>query len=374
MNSTNCSLPVKKSRNSNLELYRIIVMLLIVAHHYVVNSGLTLSDGPIYSESFSWRSVFIFIFGAFGKTGINCFVFITGYFMCKSQISAKKFAKLFLEVAFYRVVIYIIFLLTGYETLSRESLIKLLPVNAIGNNFTGTFLIFFLCIPFINILVRNMTQKQHILLLALASFTYILLGTVRRVTMNYVTWFIVLYLIASFIRLYPRKIFDNTKLWGLLSLASILLSACSVIFCARFMKGFSPYFFVTDSNTLLAVITAVCSFLFFKNVKIKNSKFINTVSASTFGVLLIHSNSEAMRTWLWKTVLKTTDFYSSQFLILHAVCSVIGIFIVCVFIDFLRIKLIETPFFKLWDSHWESILKKYHSLEDKICKKININS
>ena len=27
------------TRNSNLELYRIIVMLLIVAHHYVVNSG-----------------------------------------------------------------------------------------------------------------------------------------------------------------------------------------------------------------------------------------------------------------------------------------------------------------------------------------------
>ena len=32
--------PQVKQRNSNLELYRIIVMLLIVAHHYVVNSGL----------------------------------------------------------------------------------------------------------------------------------------------------------------------------------------------------------------------------------------------------------------------------------------------------------------------------------------------
>ena len=31
---------MQKVRNSNLELYRIIVMLLIVAHHYVVNSGL----------------------------------------------------------------------------------------------------------------------------------------------------------------------------------------------------------------------------------------------------------------------------------------------------------------------------------------------
>ncbi len=30
----------QKVRNSNLELYRVIVMLLIVAHHYVVNSGL----------------------------------------------------------------------------------------------------------------------------------------------------------------------------------------------------------------------------------------------------------------------------------------------------------------------------------------------
>ena len=32
--------PQAKQRNSNLELYRIIVMLLIVAHHYVVNSGM----------------------------------------------------------------------------------------------------------------------------------------------------------------------------------------------------------------------------------------------------------------------------------------------------------------------------------------------
>lgn len=27
-------------RNSNIELYRIIVMLFIVSHHYLVNSGL----------------------------------------------------------------------------------------------------------------------------------------------------------------------------------------------------------------------------------------------------------------------------------------------------------------------------------------------
>ena len=35
-------------RNTNLEFYRVIVMLLIVAHHYVVNSGLMtiMEDNP----------------------------------------------------------------------------------------------------------------------------------------------------------------------------------------------------------------------------------------------------------------------------------------------------------------------------------------
>ena len=36
-----------KERFSNLELYRIICMMLIVAHHCVVNSGLTSPEGPM---------------------------------------------------------------------------------------------------------------------------------------------------------------------------------------------------------------------------------------------------------------------------------------------------------------------------------------
>lgn len=45
--------PQVKQRNSNLELYRIIVMLLIVAHHYVVNSGMIeeMTKDPLSSRS-----------------------------------------------------------------------------------------------------------------------------------------------------------------------------------------------------------------------------------------------------------------------------------------------------------------------------------
>lgn len=65
-----------KERSSNLELYRILVMLLIVAHHYVVNSGLL---DVMNQDILSSNTTFYSLFGAWGKTGINCFVLITGY-------------------------------------------------------------------------------------------------------------------------------------------------------------------------------------------------------------------------------------------------------------------------------------------------------
>lgn len=346
---------VPKSRDSNIELYRIISMLLIVAHHYVVNSGLD-SEKYIFSNLTSGRSVFLLLFSAWGKTGINCFMMITGYFMCRSQITVKKFVKLLAQIYFYRIIFYCIFLFTGYTPFSLTELAKaVLPVSEIEHNFTGCFILFFLCIPFLNILVRNMTEKQHIHLLMLTGFMYIFFGTVPKMNlnMNYVSWFCVIYFIASYIRLYPKKIFENTAFWGCASLVSILLSAASVLVCAfanqKFGINVSPFAFVTDSNTFLAAATGVSTFMFFKNLKIRNSKIINTVSASTFGVLLIHANSNSMRSWLWGDLLNNTGMYSSGWLVLHAVISVPAIFAVCSLIDILRIRFIEKPLFNLLD-------------------------
>lgn len=48
-------------RDSGLELFRIITMLVIVAHHYFVNSGL---KGLVYDSSeLSGNSIFLLIFG-----------------------------------------------------------------------------------------------------------------------------------------------------------------------------------------------------------------------------------------------------------------------------------------------------------------------
>ena len=188
-----------KQRYSNLELYRIIIMILIVAHHYVVNSGLivTMEQAPT-----SIKSIYLYIFGMWGKTGINCFILITGYFMCQSKITLRKFTKLVLWILFYRIAIYLIFCAFGYINYSTIILLqKLLIINNISDGFTSCFIVFFLTIPFLNILIKNMNKSQHLLLLALSLFIYTFWAQIPyyEVRMNYVIWFDILYLISSYL-------------------------------------------------------------------------------------------------------------------------------------------------------------------------------
>ena len=375
MNAT-ADTTLKTGRNSNLELFRIVTMFLIVAHHYVVNSGITVS---IYADPFSARSLFLLLFGAWGKTGINCFVLITGYFMCKSKITVKKFLKLLVEVLLYRCVIYVLFCVFGYEKFNIISFIaRFWPIKSVDNGFTSCYFIFFLLIPFLNILIQQMTEKQHIRLLLLCVLVYVVFGTIPSipVTMNYVSWFCVLYFIASYIRLYPKKLFDNTALWGWISLLMLFLASLTVVACAWLSSRLHrdmAYYLLSDSNKVFAVLVAVCGFMFFKNIRIKQNRFINATAMTMYGVLLIHANDELMRQWLWRDVLKVPQMYTSPWLVVHAIVSVVLVFSVCSVIDYLRIKCIETPLFRLYDKPFSKVSGWFSRIEDKWCDKLNIS-
>jgi len=369
----------KSHRESNIELFRIIAMLLIVAHHYVTSSGLTLADGPIFSDPLSWRSMFLLLLGAWGKTGINCFMLITGYFMCTARLTAKKYAKLLFEVQFYRIVIFGVFCICGKVGFSLTNILMvLLPITEVGTSFTSAFLCFYLCIPFCNVLVQNLSERQHVRLLLLSCFIYVFFGTIKvlPVTMNYVSWFIVLYFISSYVRLYPKNVFQSKKVWGWASVISIGLSAASVVVCTWLGAKIgtnSPYAFVADSNTFLAVATGFSTFMLFRNIKIPYSGAINAVASTTFGVLLIHANSYVRR-WLWNDVFRCVDTYDHALMPLYTIGGSILVFVVCAGIDLCRQYCVEKPFFKLWDKVWPGAVEKWEQLEEKISKKCNISA
>ena len=331
-------------------------MLLIVAHHYVVNSGLL---DVMQGEPMATKSIYLYLLGMWGKTGINCFVLITGYFMCRSHITARKFLKLFLEVMFYNIVIWAIFVGTGYENFSVRLMVKeLLPFTSVATGFTSCFLLFYLFIPFLNVLVGNMDRKKHLRLVLLCLFTYTVLGSIPKihVVFNYVTWFSVLYFISSYIRLYGLFPKLKNSQWGWLTLLSVVVAMASVVCIIAIhlhlgiqLDLYSPYGLVSDSNALMAVVVSVCAFMYFKDLKIRQSKWINTVSASTFGVLCIHANSDTMRQWLWKDVADCVSQYTNQYIVWHSLLVVLSVFVVCILLDYIRIHTLEKWIFRFLD-------------------------
>lgn len=336
-------------RQSNIELFRIIVMLSIVAHHFVVNSGLLGLMSPTLNVA---NDVYLWLFGMWGKIGINCFVLITGYFMCTSQFTWKKFIKLVCEIEFYKILIYIAFLFFGRESISITRIFQVLsPITDLTTDFVSGFLVMFLLVPFLNILIHNLSKKQHLYLIGLSLLFFTVWDQFPSVTipMSYPIWFSVIYIIGAYIRHYPLQnnvahfLFDSKLGAGLMLCAA--MSSVIIMLLLRQLEIISwwPHKWVVDSNAPLAVLTSISLFNYFRKLDVKPNKLINTISASTFGVLLIHANSDAMRTFLWKDICDCTSWHSSPWLPLYLVIVVLMVYVTCTIIDMLRINLLEKP-------------------------------
>ena len=306
-----------KYRNSNLELFRILLMLMIIAHHYVVNSGLE----EVWSATDeTGNSLFLALFGWSGKTGINCFILITGYFMCQKSFSWQKFLKLLFEVQFYATAIYLIFLLGGrpFSWGELKDMVLWIPLG-VGHGFVGSFIVLYLLIPFVNQLVKAMTKREFQYLLVLLIGIYSVVGTfVPFGIYEYIGGYVTVYLVGAYIRLYGIPLIRSRLrevLFMLASLLAVYFSIIAVFYLVK-MKGgeleiWSLYYFVSDSNKILALLSSVSLFLFFKDLKIPHYVWINKMATATFGVLLIHGNSNAMREWLWRGVLKNVSYFNS---------------------------------------------------------------
>ena len=344
-------------------------MLLIVAHHYVVNSGLIQAIGE---NPDSPSAIPMMLFGAWGKTGINCFLLITGYFMCLSEYRWEKLLKLYLQIVFYTILIYIIFLITGHEQVTVKNILHLFfPIKGLtSGHFISCFLVFYLFIPFLNIFIKSLSRQQHGKLALLLVSCYSILPSLGiSLPLNYIGWFSIIYILAAYIRIYGFPVGLTTSQWGWIALASVVISSLSVVGFVWLYEmhminkiGHNAYFFISDSNKILALLTALSSFMFFKEIRIPHSRLINIVGGATFGVLLIHANSNAMRQWLWKETVDCIGHFDDDIFLtfIYAFSSVLLIFIICVGIDWFRSSLLEERYIRVVKKTFIKLINSFH--------------
>lgn len=270
--------------------------------------------------------------------------------MCNSMISLRKFLKLYLEIIFYHFAIWFIFIACGLSKFNLQMMaVWLLPLHHLSDNFTQGYMALFLCIPFLNVLLRNLNQSSHAVLIGVGLTIYSFLYQIPmlKINYNYLSWFIVVFCIAAYIRKYGLFRNDDRKFWGIVSVLMILLSMVSVVVCVWF--GQWQYSLVGECMAWGAILTSVSVFMYFKNIQIPYVKSINLIASTTFGVFLIHAHSNTMRRWLWGDIVDAVGHYGVRHHVLYAMGCVAAVFVVCSIIDLIRIYCLEQPLFRFLD-------------------------
>lgn len=130
-------------------------MLSIIAHHSVVNSGLTSTYDYLHPTA---QQYFFEVWGMWGKTAINSFILISGYFLCKQILTWKRYVKLLFEILFYSYIIQLIFWSTGYEAFTLVGVVK--PIvslfQSINSDFVASFMVFYAFVPLYNKLIGTL--------------------------------------------------------------------------------------------------------------------------------------------------------------------------------------------------------------------------
>lgn len=347
---------LKAQRNSNIELLRIIAMLMIVAHHYVTDSLplYYLSDGPN-----KWLSELLY---SYGKTGVNIFVLITGYYMVNMKFNLKRPLKIMGQVWFYSVMTLIVCLaipsvseqIDGYQIFK-----SFFPISLNQYWFATQYILLLAVAPFLNRFAHSASKDQlTICVIVLVVFNSVV-PTVHAALTDYLAtlvyspagWFAMLYLLAARIRLYSPDCVDRKELcrhalsaiaWGISIPAWAW--ARQILFEITGNEQFFGFLTLTQIDwSLFGLMCALELFQLFRLMKPFYCRWINLLASFSFGVYLFHAHTfySAIR----NAIFSWTEPAHAVELVLQALTVVIGRYLAGSVVDLVRQKTVG----RLWD-------------------------
>ena len=282
------TMTARKTRDSNMELLRLVAMLLVMMVHASYRALPKPTPEAIAADSVS---MFLQIMvESFTVVGVNVFIMLSGWYGIRLRWS--RLIELFFQVAFFTILcLGVYYALT--DTLPPSPFLSILMLHEGDYWFVKTYLALYLISPVLNAFVQTATQRQMVVtLLSLFVFQW-LYGWVFEAT----TWlragyslpsFVYLYLFARYLNIYKPSF---TK-WRPRTDLCIYLSICMAVTVAYFLlkRHFNLGGLLWFYNSPTAIIAAMFLLLFFSKLTF-HSKVVNWLGISALAVYLTHSNS-----------------------------------------------------------------------------------
>ena len=342
----------KKKRDANIELLRIVAMLMIITLHFNIHSKALL----VLGEPASNVQIFATVLEAIAITGVNVYVLISGYYLSSSKVRLSKVLLLILQVYFYTLLISCAMMFVGAYSVKPEdkldrALRYLFPISSEHYWFVTAYVIMYVLAPVMNAAVNTLKRKQlkTVIIGLLTWFCFIKsivpvkFGTDR---MGYdFGWFICLYLIAAYIRKYNIVLFRDAKKSTLVYLISVVvIAAFSLVFYKiNFDTGNFNYYAEVPChyNFFFALTGALGLFSVFRFMRLKENllaEVIRIIAPYTLGVYLLHMHFEIADRWVeWiEQIIGETPLDNVLMFFIHLVVSVLIVFFAGIFVDWIR--------------------------------------
>ena len=340
-------------RNYSIDLLKCLSMLMVIILH-LKSYGLRSVEYNPYSAVGITSS----LLQSFSIVGVNVFVLITGYFSSGKIVSIskesllgqyKRLIPLWIQVEMYSIGIYLILCAipqSGIKFTIQQLIKQSFPVLTNQYWFFSEYFLLVLIAPFINVLIHKLNQKEYQCLLIVLLGTFSIIPTINIFGESLGTeygfsllWFVVLYTIGGYIRNYKIK----SRRYGWIYLLFVvgffichLLSNVVLGIVSSFLNLFSNTY--TSIFVLAATVSIFLAFLNSKQQYKRTGKIITVSSSLSFAIYLIHEHN-SFRDFLWGRLVNLSK-YNTGLCLLVMLASVICIYLLSVFIEFIRVKLV----------------------------------
>lgn len=274
-------------RDSNIELLRIICIILIIIGHlankYPQQGGILESN---YLESYFIKS--------FTIVSVNVFILISGYFSISFKLS--RILKMEQQVWFYSIFLLILMASLDRYILHLSDITFLCPIISKKYWFITIYVILYILSPILNKMALTISKNDFKSVLLIGFIIIYIWHTINSVLFTEkpiddagygITNFIYLYLLGRYIKIYKNVLMKKQNYLLLYFAIGILLFIFQLTYSIILGFSFTALF---SYNTIFVFLGSVTLFLFFTKLNIGYNVFINKWAKYCLAVYIIHEH------------------------------------------------------------------------------------
>lgn len=358
---SNSKLHVGGGRSSNLELLRIVSMLLVLVLHSFW--GYTHGSGLLQALDFYRECVAI--------CAVNVFLIISGYFGIKWKF--KSLFNLLFQLFFYAFAVYGVAALLGVIEFSVRGFISNITCLYTHWGFITYYLLLYLCSPLLNAFVEKVSKKQLLGFIIILVFSETFL-TREYAFLNYCTMYLVGKYISKSNVVNDNQIKPGLLYWITTTLIFVFVFASFKLLHINNAGVMQVLPWGLSYAAPLVIFQSAFLFIWFARLNFQ-SQLVNWCAASCLSIFLIHMHPAIKEIGYYNY---TEALYSLPVLehIWKLIVLICSVFIGSILIDKIRIIISNVVFqCVLWLNPYKnkdnSHILEYIPNRNQIDKRIN---